>query len=143
MAGEEVTVLLRGVETSVEPTMNPMLLLQLALCLLCCAFQSVGCAAKAPVSEAAHPRWLQVKIAELKSAPPSNVPVSVARAQYQGETVYYISPTVPDGYGSLFDAQGKLLGHPDGGMSGGGDGKCADYFETRTQVVVVWPAPQQ
>lgn len=122
--------------------MKSMRVLRLALCLFCCAVQG-GCAAKDTAAAPAHPEWLQVHIDKLKASRVTNVPASVVRAQYKGETVYYISTAVPDGYGTLYDAQGKVLGHPDGGMNGRGDGRCSDFFDVRTEVVPIWPTTEK
>jgi hypothetical protein len=86
------------------------------------------------------PSWLQAEIARLDAEAAPNVPVVVTRSQYRGETVFYASPSLPDGLGVLFDAEGNVLCHPDGGLDGRGDGKCTDFFAARVNETVLWRA---
>jgi hypothetical protein len=86
------------------------------------------------------PSWLQAEISRLGTEAAPNVPVVVTRSQYRGETVFYASPSVPDGLGVLFSAEGDVLCHPDGGLDGRGDGKCADFFAARANDTVLWRA---
>lgn len=58
--------------------------------------------------------------------------------QYKGQTVYYIPPRCCDIPSTLFDANCTILCAPDGGISGGGDGKCADFFTARTAEKLIW-----
>ena len=41
-------------------------------------------------------------------------------------------------FSDLYDADGNLLGHPDGGITGQGDGKLPDFQEERSDEQVVW-----
>lgn len=52
--------------------------------------------------------------------------------RYQGKTVYYVPPGCCDLPGMLYDDQGRLLCHPDGGFTGLGDRRCPDFADTRT-----------
>ena len=42
--------------------------------------------------------------------------------EYQGETVYYVLKESCDQFSDLLDANGNLIGHSDGGITGRGDG---------------------
>jgi hypothetical protein len=57
---------------------------------------------------------------------------------YHGETVYYIPPYCCDQMGVLFNNKCDIICHPDGGLTGGGDGKCTDFFQSRTNEKLVW-----
>ncbi|MCA9050137.1 MAG: hypothetical protein KDA89_15480 [Planctomycetaceae bacterium] len=99
---------------------------------------AVGCHDPAREDAATVPPWLQEQITQLRQEHDETVPVMVQRAVYNGRTVYYTSAGVPDGFGTLYDEKGTLLGHPDGGIDGNGDGRCSDYFDVATNVVTVW-----
>jgi len=100
---------------------------------------ALGCAACGG-SEASMPMptWLQSKIDQFKASPPKNPPVQVYSCRYNNQDVYYITPYCCDVYGELYDSTGNLLCYPDGGISGTGDGRCSDFFQNRTGVVLVW-----
>lgn len=84
------------------------------------------------------PDWLGQMIGELESEPPSNPPQSIFRYEYQGEIVYYLTPTCCDLPSDLYHAEGSLLGHPDGGFTGSGDGNFPDFAEERSEESQVW-----
>lgn len=106
--------------------------------LMCLALSAAGCG-PAGTGER-EPEWLQSRIREMRAEADPSVPAYVARAEYRGATVYYTSPTTPDGLGCLYDTTGTLLCHPDGGMDGRGDEACPDFFATRTNVREIWRA---
>lgn len=64
------------------------------------------------------------KIEELKSKPVYNPPASVWQWDYEGVTYYYVTADCCDQYSELYDSEGTLICHPDGGYTGKGDGKC-------------------
>lgn len=68
----------------------------------------------------------------------TNRPEFVARYDYNGAIVYYIPPRCCDIYSELYDAGGVLLCHPDGGITGGGDGRCTDFLDRRRNEEIVW-----
>ena len=57
---------------------------------------------------------------------------------YQGRTVYYIPPVCCDQLGQLYDQNCNLICNPDGGITGAGDGKCQDFFSSRTNGILLW-----
>jgi hypothetical protein len=77
-------------------------------------------------------------IEEFKGAPVGNPPQSIWRYSYHGMTVYYVPPQCCDQFSQLYDGFGILLGAPDGGFSGGGDGRFPDFFSARTDEHLVW-----
>ena len=74
----------------------------------CCAGQSVG------------------------GRPVANPPASVTRYDYKGNTVYFVPQRCCDIFSDLYDAEGNIIGHPDGGITGQGDGRVPDFFQERT-----------
>ena len=70
-----------------------------------------------------------------------NAPASVSRYRYKGNVVYYVPPRFCcDLMSRLYDAEGRVLCHPNGGFAGGGDGKCADFFRERSEEELLWSA---
>ncbi len=52
--------------------------------------------------------------------------------------MYYTPPVCCDQFSTLYDAQGKILGHPDGGITGKGDGKAPDFMTERKNEKLIW-----
>jgi hypothetical protein len=77
-------------------------------------------------------------IAQHKAAPKRNPPSSIWRYKYKGLVVFYVSPACCDIPSELYSSDGKLVCSPDGGITGNGDGKCSDFFATRTDEQLVW-----
>lgn len=84
------------------------------------------------------PDWLLSLIKRLESEPVSNPPASITRYEYNGQTVYFIPQRCCDIFSDLYDSDGTIIGHPDGGITGQGDGRVPDFFEARTAESVVW-----
>ena len=66
--------------------------------------------------------WLTEWLADLQAQEVENPPKSITRYEHQGEVVYYVVNQCCDQYSDLLDADGNLIGHPDGGITGRGDG---------------------
>jgi hypothetical protein len=84
------------------------------------------------------PEWLSELIATEKSGPPANPPASMTQYTYRGQIVYYIPSRCCDVPGRLYDRAGTRICNPDGGMTGRGDGQCADFFKERKDEKVLW-----
>lgn len=84
------------------------------------------------------PPWLTSLTDELKTAPIANPPARIIEYQYQGTTVYYVPPKCCDIMGVLYDLEGHVLCHPDGGITGKGDNQCPDFHQTKTQELLIW-----
>ena len=104
---------------------------------LACAVLA-ACAVTATSPDADIPPWLAVKIREFDRPEVTNKPQLVARYDFKGATVYSIGPRCCDIYSELYDRQGVLLCHPDGGITGGGDGRCTDFLDLRSNEVILW-----
>ena len=68
------------------------------------------------------PDWLAKWVADLDAGKIEFPPNAVFRFQDQGGTVYYVDSQCCDQFSDLLDADGNLIGHPDGGITGQGDG---------------------
>ncbi|HNX21957.1 MAG TPA: hypothetical protein PKG88_06295 [Bacteroidales bacterium] len=84
------------------------------------------------------PLGIKNKIRAIKSEDVWNPPATIWQYEYNGETVYYIPARCCDFYSELYDQHCNLICHPDGGMSGNGDGICTDFFDTRTNEKLIW-----
>jgi hypothetical protein len=95
-----------------------------------------------PAAEVApRPPWLELLIGRLAAQPPGHPPQTVWRYRYRGEVVYYLPPQCCDQFSVLFDAKGRVIAAPDGGLSGRGDGRAADFFQQRRQGLLLWTHP--
>ena len=61
---------------------------------------------------------------------------------YKGKKVYYVTAPCCDFFSDLLDADCNLIGHPDGGITGRGDGKMPDFHKSRTDEKLVWEDPR-
>lgn len=84
------------------------------------------------------PECIQDKIDSFKMLPKGNPPRSIIEYTYNGNRVFYVPPQCCDQYSDLFDENCILLGHPDGGFSGRGDGKLPNFFADAKDPKVIW-----
>jgi hypothetical protein len=89
-----------------------------------------------------EPAWIGQMIRDFEAAPVGNPPQSIWKFTYWGSTVYYVPPQCCDGFSDLYDDEGKILCHPDGGLSGAGDGRCPDFRSTAEKRGLVWQDPR-
>jgi hypothetical protein len=89
-----------------------------------------------------HPRWLQRLITRLQSEPVRNPPVKILRYTYSRRPYYYVPPAAGDQFSALYNAAGKEVCAPDGGLTGKGDGKCPSFvrkmLSSRVPAKVIW-----
>ncbi len=91
-----------------------------------------------PRPDSQNTPWLDALIAEFQSAPVGDPPRLIYRYTYRGRTVYYIPAQCCDQLSTLYDADGNVLCAPDGGLTGRGDGRCPDFFDARSNEVLIW-----
>ena len=84
----------------------------------------------------ATPACIQGLITAASSQPVGNPPRSIYRCTYRGETVYYLPPQCCDQFSALITSQCTSICAPDGGLGGGGDGRCPDF--TRASCTLLW-----
>ena len=90
------------------------------------------------IVSAALPSWLAQMLGDLESQPPANPPLTITRYQYRGQAVYYQTASCCDIFSNLYNEEGELIAHPDGGITGRGDGRLPDFFQERGQEILVW-----
>jgi len=89
------------------------------------------------------PPFVEKLIAKYKSISSASSPGSVWQYRYKGATVYYVPRLACcDIMSILYDASGKIVCRPDGGIAGSGDGKCPDFLATRKEGRQLWTDPR-
>ena len=102
-------------------------------------FFLLGCAThKKVVKNGGLPVCLKEKIDSMAKDPNEGTPQSVTRYNYNNQTVYYLKSPCCDKYNIVYDSTCHILGYPDGGFTGRGDGKMTDFFEKATDGKVLW-----
>lgn len=87
------------------------------------------------------PLWLFRLIGQQMSEPVANPPAYIARLEYETGVFYYLPPRCCDIWSDLYDVEGALVCHPEGGLTGGGDGNCPELGELLS-VEVIWRDPR-
>ncbi|MBC7937205.1 MAG: hypothetical protein H7Y86_17815 [Rhizobacter sp.] len=67
-----------------------------------------------------------------------NPPRKIYRYTYRNKTVLYVPSICCDFFSDMYDNNCKLIGHPDGGFTGKGDGTMTDFFESRKDEQLIW-----
>lgn len=98
----------------------------------------LACDKSAPTEPQSNPAWLDQLIAQIQSEPVTIPPTAIYRYTYQGETVYFRISRCCDIRSVLYDRNGVVICEPDGGIDGGGDGRCNDFFATRSGEMLVF-----
>jgi len=89
-----------------------------------------------------NPKWVDQLIQEFESQPVGNPPLSIWRYDYNGQAVYFVPAHCCDIPSVVYDTEGNVLCSPDGGITGGGDGRCDDFFTQRTNELLIWQDPR-
>ena len=83
--------------------------------------------------------WMRDLIARLSSDPVGFAPAEIVEYEYQGRLVYFVPVyRCCDFFSDLYDREGTVICHPDGGIVGHGDGRCPDFFARRSHARLVW-----
>ncbi len=69
---------------------------------------------------------------------PPLVPQKVEAYLYNGKTVYLVTMPCCDFFNDVYDTTGKKICSPTGGITGKGDGNCADFAEKGKWVKLLW-----
>jgi hypothetical protein len=96
-----------------------------------------NCTEKENSQDDTVPDCLTAMIRDIKSEDVWNPPAKVRQYHYGRQTVYYIPPRCCDMPGILMNRNCDILYSPDGGFTGKGDGKYADFFEKRTDSILI------
>ena len=84
------------------------------------------------------PACIEDKIDHFKMLPKGNPPRSIVEYTYNGKRVFYVPPQCCDQYSDLYDENCNLIGHPDGGFTGKGDGKLPNFFTDAKDPKLIW-----
>jgi hypothetical protein len=84
------------------------------------------------------PDCIQKMIRRFQEEDKQNPPRSIYRYTYKGSFVYYVPPICCDFFSDLYNSKCELIGHPDGGFTGRGDGKLPDFSKERTDEKLIW-----
>ena len=84
------------------------------------------------------PSCLETKIKTMVADPNVGLPISVTRNKYGNRTVYYMVSPCCDKYNVVYDSACNVLGYPDGGYTGRGDGKMPDFKKEATDEKMIW-----
>jgi hypothetical protein len=84
------------------------------------------------------PMCIREIIKKLESEPVTNPPSYIYSYSFRGKTVYYTPPICCDQFSNLYDASCKIIAHPDGGITGKGDGKAPTFYEEKTHEKLIW-----
>jgi hypothetical protein len=78
------------------------------------------------------------KIQSFKKEPKQNPPRSITQYSYKGSKVFYVPAPCCDQLSEVFDENCNLLGHPDGGFIGKGDGTLPDFAQEAKEEKLIW-----
>ena len=67
-------------------------------------------------------------------------PLSITQFIYRNQKVYYVVAPCCDKFNIVFDSVCTVLGYPDGGFTGKGDGKMLDFAKEAIEPNVIWEA---
>src|SRR6187401_368677 len=116
-----------------------MTALRMSIVLL--AFQTTAACATNPVapnSVNTVPAWLTALTHEAETQPVASPPAFIASYDYKGQSVYFLPQRCCDIMSVLYRADGSVMCHPDGGFTGAGDGRCADFLVERKNERIIW-----
>lgn len=114
------------------------LLLTLVLPLFWCASPRKGAISTDTLTKDSIPACIrQVLNDRVKEIPPAQ-PLSISSYKYEGKTVYYFKESCCDKFNVVYDDSCHLLGAPDGGFTGRGDGKLPGFFSKAKMIKVIW-----
>lgn len=90
------------------------------------------------IEERDFPTCIQTKIDDLMAREVQNPPAFVTKYRFNDADYFYISSDCCDQYSDLFDGDCQLICHPDGGITGNGDGKCEFELDQAEDMGRVW-----
>ena len=90
----------------------------------------------------ARPLWLRQRIQHILAVRKRNPTIRIVRYDYGGQAVYYESAPCCDQNSTVYDTKGNVLCHPEGGLTGKGDGQCANFDKRKANEQLVWQDPR-
>lgn len=98
----------------------------------------VGCRTHRTNISSTYPACVDALIEKLKSEERTYPPAAVYQYTYNNQRVYFVPAPCCDFFSILYDDSCRVIAHPDGGITGRGDGRATDFFESRTAEVKIW-----
>jgi len=89
------------------------------------------------------PGCIDKLIETFKAEDVQNPPRKIFSYTYKDKTVYYVPAICCDFFSDLYDSNCNLIGHPDGGFTGKGDGKITDFEKEKKDEKLVWADPRK
>ena len=86
---------------------------------------------------------IKVLIEKMKSEPVTNPPSKVYSFTYKGKKVFYIPAVCCDQFSNLYNDSCRIMGHPDGGFTGRGDGNFNDFDTAKLNQKLLWEDPRK
>ena len=84
------------------------------------------------------PVCVKVLIEKMKSEAVINPPGKVYSYMYRNKKVFYVPAICCDMFSDLYNDSCRIMGHPDGGFTGRGDGNFKDFDTAKTQEKLLW-----
>jgi len=84
------------------------------------------------------PPCIRKKIDSFKTLQKHAQPQRVIEYSYKGKKVYYITMPCCDFFNEVYDDKCNLMGAPDGGFTGRGDGKLPDFAKEAKDEKIIW-----
>lgn len=84
------------------------------------------------------PSCINDKIEAFKKEAKQNPPRTITEYTYKGKKVYYIPAVCCDQLSEVYDSNCNLLGHPDGGFTGKGDGTLPGFHKEVKDEKLIW-----
>lgn len=89
------------------------------------------------------PKCLRKIIKTMSEDESEGMPLSVTQFTYHGQKVYYMVSPCCDKYNIVYDTYCAILGYPDGGFTGRGDGKMKDFETEAKNGKVIWDSKNE
>jgi hypothetical protein len=84
------------------------------------------------------PSCITDMITKFKSEIRQNPPRSITQYSWNGRKVYYVTSPCCDQFNVVYDSACNVLGSPDGGFTGKGDGKLPGFADKATDAKLIW-----
>jgi len=75
---------------------------------------------------------------QLQNAPPQTPPGAIWEYSYNDSIVYLVPAPCCDQFNPIYNLECKVICHPDGGITGKGDGQCNDFHRKATGKKLLW-----
>ncbi len=96
-----------------------------------------ACGGKSKLSSPGLPSCIDSMITAAKGND-GNGPQSVTRYIFEGKKVFYVVSPCCDQYNVLYDENCRVIGYPDGSITGRGDGRVPDFENGKSNEKLIW-----